>query len=67
VVELPSCTALYEVNLSQVSTVFDCQQIRSYRLTAMILFARKQGRKKYTKIVPRFFTNSYLMLEVLHS
>ena len=43
VVELPTCTTLYEVTLSQVSTIFDCHQIRSYKQTAMILFACKQN------------------------
>ena len=42
VVELPTCTTLYEVTLSQVSTIFDCHQIRSYKQTALIMFARKQ-------------------------
>ena len=46
IVELPSCTALYEVALSQVDTIFDCHQIRSYRQTAMIMFARKQNDTK---------------------
>jgi len=46
VVELPSCNALYEVSLSQVDTIFDCHQIRSYRQTAMIMFARKQNDTK---------------------
>ena len=46
VVELPSCNALYEVALSQVDTIFDCHQIRSYRQTAMIMFARKQNDTK---------------------
>ena len=46
VVELPTCNALYEVALSQVDTIFDCHQIRSYRQTAMIMFARKQNDTK---------------------
>ncbi len=41
VVSLPSCQPLYEVLLGEVSTQFDCQQIRSYNHTAMIIFARK--------------------------
>ena len=44
VVELPSCKPVYEAKLSDdVSTSFDCQQIRSYKNTAMILFSRKQN------------------------
>ena len=43
VMELPTCTTLYEVTLSQVSTIFDCHQIRSYKQTALILFACKQN------------------------
>lgn len=44
VVSLPDCQPLYEVRLQEmVSTAFDCQQIRSYKSTAMILFSRKQN------------------------
>ncbi len=42
-VELPSCQPLFEVQLTEVSIHFDCQQIRSYKHTAMILFTRKQN------------------------
>lgn len=43
VVELPSCRLLYEESLAHISNQFDCQQIRSYKQTAMILFARKHN------------------------
>lgn len=43
VVELPSCRLLYEESLAHISNSFDCQQIRSYKQTAMILFARKHN------------------------
>ncbi len=43
VVSLPTCTPLYEIQLSDVSTQYECQQIRSYKHTAMIIFARKQN------------------------
>ncbi len=43
VVALPSCRPLYEVQLMEVSTHYECQQIRSYKHTAMIIFARKQN------------------------
>ncbi len=43
VVDLPTCNPLYEVQLTDVATLYDCQQIRSYRHTAMVLFTRKQN------------------------
>jgi hypothetical protein len=43
VVSLPSCQPLFEVRLDTVTTSFDCQQIRSYKNTAMILFSRKHN------------------------
>lgn len=43
VVDLPSCQPTFEVSLSQIATGYDCQQIRSYKQTAMILFSRKSN------------------------
>ena len=43
VVELPSCTPLYEIKLGDVANTFDCQQIRSYKQMAIIMFSRKQN------------------------
>src|SRR5262249_28081828 len=41
VVDLPHCKPLFECKLDSVSSAFDCQQIRSYKQTAMVLFQRK--------------------------
>eukprot|EP00095_Tigriopus_kingsejongensis_P000696 snap_masked-scaffold58_size443543-processed-gene-2.4 protein:Tk00696 transcript:snap_masked-scaffold58_size443543-processed-gene-2.4-mRNA-1 annotation:"probable e3 ubiquitin ligase complex scf subunit sconb-like" len=41
VVDLPSCNPTFEVDLPEIQTTYDCQQIRSYKQTAMILFSRK--------------------------
>jgi len=44
VVSLPSCRPLFEMPLgADVGGQFECQQIRSYKHTAMIIFARKQN------------------------
>jgi len=43
VVKLPSCKPVFEAELDEISTHFECQQIRSYKHTAMVIFARKHN------------------------
>ena len=39
IVDLPNCNLLTKVNLMEVSTQFDCQQIWSYMNMAVVLFS----------------------------
>ena len=39
IVDLPSCNLLTKINLMEVSTQFDCQQIWSYLNMAVVLFS----------------------------
>ena len=41
VVDLPNCGLLSNISLDEVGGLYECQQIRSYRSTAIILFAHK--------------------------
>ena len=41
IVDIPDCNLKYSVSFQEVPDDFDCQQIRSYKSTAMILFAHK--------------------------
>jgi len=45
ITSLPSCTPLSLVNLDQVSALYECQQIRSYKATAVILFTEKKSEQ----------------------
>ena len=40
---LPSCTPLHQLELDQVGPLYECQQIRSYKSTAVILFTEKKS------------------------
>ena len=40
---LPTCTPLHHLNLDQVGPLYECQQIRSYKSTAVILFTEKES------------------------
>ena len=39
--DLPNCGLLSNISLDEVGGLYECQQIRSYRSTAIILFAHK--------------------------
>jgi len=41
VVDLPTCQLKYAVNFNDVPRDFDCQQIRSFKCSALILFSHK--------------------------
>jgi len=43
IVDLPSCQHLYSVNFSEVPIDYECQQIRSYKFSALILFVQKEA------------------------
>lgn len=44
ITSLPDCTPLTEILLSQsVSSLYECQQIRSYKSTAIVLFTQKKA------------------------
>jgi len=40
ITSLPDCTLLTQISLSEVSNLYECQQIRSYKGTAVILFSK---------------------------
>ena len=42
---LPSCTPLHQLELDQVGPLYECQQIRSYKSTAVILFTEKKSEQ----------------------
>merc|ERR1712088_1301321 len=42
ITSLPNCTPLTQIALDQVSALYECQQIRSYKSTAVILFTEKK-------------------------
>jgi hypothetical protein len=50
VVDLPDCQLLCNINLDEVGGLFECQQIRSYRSTAIILFAHKSQESSNTLV-----------------
>jgi len=47
---LPDCVPLVEISLT-VSNLYECQQIRSYKGTAVILFAKKSKEEDKVKLV----------------
>ena len=50
VVDLPHCGLLCNISLDEVGGLFECQQIRSYRSTAIILFAHKSQEASNTLV-----------------
>ena len=40
--DLPSCAPLHHLDLEGVGPLYECQQIRSYKSTAVILFTEKK-------------------------
>ena len=49
-VDLPHCGLLCNISLDEVGGLFECQQIRSYRSTAIILFAHKSQEASNTLV-----------------
>ena len=45
ITSLPCCTPLTHIPLDQVSSLYECQQIRSYKSTAVILFTEKKAEQ----------------------
>jgi len=50
VVDLPHCGLLCNISLEEVGGLYECQQIRSYRSTAIILFAHKSQESSNTLV-----------------
>lgn len=50
VVDLPDCNLLCNISLESVGSLFECQQIRSYKTTAMVLFAHKSQETSNTLV-----------------
>jgi len=50
VVDLPDCQLLCNISLDEVAGLYECQQIRSYRSTAIILFAHKSQESSNTLV-----------------
>jgi len=50
VVDLPDCGLLCNISLEEVGGLYECQQIRSYRSTAIILFAHKSQESSNTLV-----------------
>jgi len=48
VVDLPNCDLLCNIELDEVGGLYECQQIRSYRSTSIILFAHKSQESSNT-------------------
>jgi len=48
VVDLPYCNLLCNISLEDIGGLYECQQIRSYRETAIILFAHKSQESSNT-------------------
>ena len=42
---LPTCTPLHHLELDKVGPLYECQQIRSYKSTAVILFTEKKSEQ----------------------
>lgn len=47
---LPSCSPLQHVTLDEVGPLYECQQIRSYKSTAVILFTEKKAEQVCTLV-----------------
>merc|ERR1712240_206067 len=45
ITSLPACEPLTQIALDQVSSLYECQQIRSYKSTAVILFTEKKAEQ----------------------
>jgi len=45
ITSLPNCTPLTQIALDQVSALYECQQIRSYKSTAVVLFTEKKAEQ----------------------
>lgn len=45
ITSLPNCIPLTLINLDLVSSLYECQQIRSYKSTAVILFTEKKAEQ----------------------
>lgn len=45
ITSLPNCTPLTQIPLDQVSALYECQQIRSYKSTAVVLFTEKKAEQ----------------------
>jgi len=45
ITSLPNCTPLTQISLDQVSALYECQQIRSYKSTAVVLFTEKKAEQ----------------------
>ena len=46
ITSLPDCNPLHQLKLDQVGSLYECQQIRSYKSTAVILFTEKKSEKE---------------------
>lgn len=58
ITSLPSCTPLTQIPLDQVSSLYECQQIRSYKSTAVILFTEKKAEQVCTLVTMDISGNS---------
>jgi len=45
ITSLPACEPLTQIALDQVSALYECQQIRSYKSTAVVLFTEKKAEQ----------------------
>jgi len=50
ITSLPCCTPLTHIPLDQVSSLYECQQIRSYKSTAVVLFTEKKAEQVCTLV-----------------
>ena len=62
VTSLPACEPLHHLELECVSPLYECQQIRSYKSTAVILFTEKKMEQ-----VSNIWTNSSFLVSKSNS